>query len=251
MKKITNNPNLKSTIIEVIVSTLDYEKYHLLDENRKVVQAQVKKLVESFKKFGTASLCITVVETTAVNGVKNRYIADGQHSVLACKFLGIPLTIIVVTLEEDTKENLVKYVAVLNNTSKAWSNLNFLKSYVSLGLENYKILAELVKTTKLSVTDLLLIFLGGSGDNETKMFKSGELVFPDEADSMRLLNAIIKVKDFVPNKAFSRRSLFKVMALVNNYDKFAKLIIKQSKLTKFTENEKEFHSELLLVFKNY
>lgn len=251
MKKIKNNPNLKSQIVEIITSTFDYNDYLLLDENRKIDPSQVKKLVESFIKFGTASLCITVVETISIDGTKRRYLADGQHSREACIFLNLPLTIVVVTLEEDTKENLVKYVAVLNNTSKAWSNLNFLKSYVSLGLEPYKILSELVNSTKLSITDLLFIFLGGSGKNENQIFKSGELTFPNEVDSHKLLDAVVKVKPFIPNKAFSRRSLFKVMALVSNYNKFANLIIKQSKVIKFSENEKEFHAELMTIFKNY
>lgn len=223
--------------------------------NRPVDEAQVKVLMEEFK-MGTARVIITLIRTKAFTGSYELYIADGQHSLVACKRLGIPFNIIVIELDEDTKMGVTKYVAVLNNSSKAWSTTNYLNAYCDNGVPEYIKAVKVIAETGLTVTDFEFIYLGSGGGKEHKAFKNGTMKFFNEADSDKLLEAIVMVKPHVPNKAYVRRSLFKVMRMTNDYQKFAKVIVKASislaeNETSFSENEADFLNHLIKLHTKY
>ncbi len=62
------------------------------------------------------------------------------------------------------------------------------------------------------------------------------------------------VKNIIPNKAFVRRSLYKIMRLSKDYNKLAKAIVKVSKametsLQKFSCDETEFHNHLTNIYR--
>jgi hypothetical protein len=246
----------KTRLLGFVVSTDFKEKFvYLKGENRKVVEGHVRKLVTSFESFGTARAIVTVIKTKSVNGKITYYVADGQHTIIACERLGLSFNIALVELIEDSLLNVTKYIATLNNNSKAWSNDNYLTAFAKNGIREYKIVVEVMKTSGLTITDMLYIFLGGSSTKENKMFKNGELKFIDERDSMKLLDAILKVKTYVPNKAFVRRSLYKVMARAKDYDRLADAIITASKAlevahSKFSENESDFYNHLIKIYQS-
>ena len=106
----------------------------------------------------------------------------------------------------------------------------------------------MINDYKLTITDLSYIFLGGGSKMEVDMFKNGEIEFANERESMRLLKAVLKVKDYLPNKSFARRSLYKVMRMTNSYDKFADKIISSNMI--FSENEGELFAQLVYINKN-
>lgn len=245
--------NLKTALVKVLAQTEDLKGFKfLVSQNRGVNKTHVNTIKKSFETFGSASATITVVETRSMGSVEH-YVADGQHRLTAAIELGLPLNVCVVRLEEDTILNLTKYISVLNNTSKGWVNEGYLRAYANNGIREYQLLLELQRESKLSMSDLLNIFLG----NKTSLvadYKNGNLAIPNEADSMLLYKAILKVKPSVPNKAFTRRSLFKIMREVSDYDKMANAIIKTAKLmkmanAKFTENEVEFYEHLTKIKK--
>lgn len=254
MKKATHNFG-NTFLIESFISNGN-DKFTILEgENRVIDESHVKRLMESFVESGTASLKVTVLETDCFNGTKKRYLIDGQHSVIACQRLGLSFGVNVVGMKNDTPLGVTKYIATLNNYSKAWSNENFLTSFAKNGIKEYKILAEIQKNTGLKITDLLHIFLGGAGVKENKMFKSGLLSFVNKEDSIELLNAVAMVKPHIPNKAFIRRSLYKIMRLSRDYNKMAKAIVKTSKYlsmgnNKWSENESEFYDQLVTVYQD-
>ena len=71
----------------------------------------------------------------------------------------------------------------------------------------------------------------------------------DLQKSLDLLDAIISLKDVVPNKAYVRRSLFKVMKLTNGkFSKLAKAIKAAIKKVEVPENEAKFYEFLMKVF---
>jgi hypothetical protein len=224
--------------------------------NRPVDEAQVKILMDSFVRFGVASLTIIIIRTKAFKGTYELYIGDGQHSAEACNRLGIPFDIKVIELFEDTKLEVTQYIATLNNSNKAWSTTNYLNAYCDNGIPEYIKAVKVIAETGLTVTDFEYIYLGSGGGKEHKSFKNGTMKFPNEADSDKLLEAIMMVKPHVPNKAYVRRSLFKVMRMTNDYQKLAKVIIKASialaeNETSFSENEKEFLAHLIKLNAKY
>ena len=157
-------------------------------------------------------------------------------------------------VDDAIKRREAKYIATLNNNAKAWSTNVFLEAFADNGIVEYKKFKAIMGDTGLTITDLLTIYCGsGSGVANTK-FKDGELVFVNEADSDKLLKAVKKVKGHIPNKAYVRRSLYKVMRIAKDYDKLAKAIVRTAKAletacAKFSENEAEFYDHLVDIYK--
>jgi len=128
-----------------------------------------------------------------------------------------------------------------------------LSAFSNNGIREYKKLAEVKKEHGFTITDLLYIYLGNGSSKENKMFKGGNLTFIDEADSDKLLKAVVKVKNHIPNKAFVRRSLYKMMRMAKDYNKFADAIIKTATAleiacSSFSENETEFYEHLVRIY---
>jgi hypothetical protein len=228
----------------------------LVGVNRPTNEEHIKALMVSFAMFGTARVVITLIRTRAFGGQYEYYIADGQHSLIACTRLGMPFSLSIIELDEDTKINVTQYVAALNNTSKAWSTKNYLQAYCDNGIREYQKAVKIIAETGLTVTDFEQIYLGGGGSKEHKSFKNGTMKFVNETDSDKLLDAVMMVKPYVPNKAFARRSLYKVMRMTADYKKFAKVIVKAAKAlaeseSKFSENEEEFLNHLIKLHTKY
>jgi hypothetical protein len=249
------NQNKQDTIfVEFIQQSVNYDSFDFLAINRDINEPHVKALMESFQKWGSASRTLIVIESKAITGKYKRYYADGQHSVTALKRLGLAVDIKVVRLKDDTEMNVLKFIAMLNNSNVGWSNERYLESFSQIeSAPNYKLIKDIKKETGLTMTDLLLIFLNGASKKENKMFKDGELDFPDRKDSDKLLEAVLKVKNEVPNKAFVRRKLIKVFRMAKDYNRMTKAILKTSEAlkiacSKWSENETEFYNHLVDVY---
>ena len=70
---------------------------------------------------------------------------------------------------------------------------------------------------------------------------------------MELLEQVLRVKEIIPNKTYSRRALYKVMRIAKYYKKFANQLIKvyevmKSKNEKFHEKETELYKDLLVIY---
>ena len=163
----------------------------------------------------------------------------------------LPIKIEFVELVYDTRLNLVQAMAVLNNSNKAWSPDNYLNSYAKLDIYEYKKMRNIKRETGLTISDIQRIFLGRGKEQD---FKQGLAVFNDENNSQRLLDATMKIKLYVPNKAFTRHAFYKLCENTCDYDKFADAIIRTSKNLKkgyssFSENEATFELQLVTIYK--
>lgn len=234
-----------SILLEVLTNVTNFDNYKLLDFNREVSKNNVKNIVESFKKFGSAGARIIVVKTKSITGKSELFVVDGQHTIQASLETGLGVTVCVVELTNDTLLNIVSYVAALNNKRKSWSNNNFLFAFKGIGQDEYSMFDKFIKDEKLTITDLLYIFLGGAGQLENAMYKDGSMKFQNIDEGLRLITCLKEVRDILPNKAFLRRAFYKVIRTTTNYEKFVK-DIKKSKIT-FSENELEFFSQLVEV----
>lgn len=247
LKKLKN----QSVTVKVLVDQTDFSGYiKLANLNRKINKAHVQKLIESFSVFGTASAVVRVIETKAFTGKKQYYIADGQHTLEAATALGLSVTIIIIRLVEDTRLKIAQYIAVLNNSSRTWSNQIYREIFNNEDLEisEYKLFDYLIAEHKFTVTDLLNIFLGGAGVRENKEWKSGAMEFLDLDDSMKMLNAIVKLKPVLPKLAHIRRAIYPIMRSAKNYDRFAKAILKTN--PDFAQHEATFYNELVDIYTN-
>ena len=239
---------LKSKQIEVLLDVTTFKSYKTFNgSNRPINESHVKEIMQSLRLFGPSSAILRVLQTRAVTGKLERYLADGQHTKIAAERLEMPLTVIVVELNEDTLFNVTQYIAMLNNTSKAWSTKNYVNAFSSNEIMEYKVFSDTIVKEGLKITDLQIIF------NVTpKAFKSGNMQFPDLNDSYELLDAVKMVKDFVP-KAYARRSLYKVLRMAKDYKRMAKKIKQAAILlkdadTNFSENETELYNHFVKLY---
>ena len=257
MEKTIFNSTQMATLLQIIEQAPPevYSKYLRLPNhhNRGVDGSQVNAIKDSFSSFGTASAVIRILRTSVFDGVETEYIIDGQHSIVAASRLSLPLNVFIVKLHEDTLMNVLKYIALLNNTSKAWSNNNYIKAFYHI--PEYKIFDDYMKKSGLTTTDMLHIFMGGASKNhEVKSFKNAELKFIDFEDSEKMLDIVVKVKPYIPNKSYARRSVYKVLRAAKDYNKMGKAIITCAKHlakanTKFSENETDFQAHLTEIYR--
>jgi hypothetical protein len=241
--------NLKTSQVKHIAQTTDLKDFKtLVGLNRPLNKTHVNNIKQKFEIFGSAGATIIVVETRCFGSLEH-YIADGQHRRLAAIELDLPLNVTIVKLDDDTALNLMKYISVLNNTSKGWNNVQYMTSFANCGIGAYKTLQGVMLESKLKTTDLQYIFLENDS-TLVKAYKNGDLTeLPNEEVNMKLYRAVMKVYPYIPNKAYTRRALYRSMRLSDNFNKFANAIVESGKHLKeansgFSENEVEFFKHL-------
>ena len=237
-------------VIEEQKQTLDYQNYTMLDEvSRKVDDTHVKKIMLGMATFGAEATCLIVIETTAFGKVQ-RILADGNHRSKSARLLGLPLDIKVIKLNDDTQENVRDYISCLNNNSKGWSNLTYLRLNVIGGKREYIKFQEIMDETKLRVTDLLFLYCG-KGD--TKEFKLGKLTFINEKQSDKTLEEVKRMLKVLPKHSYTRRAIWRLMKKAkDNYKELANAIINFSRNTEnqFSADEKTFKGQLFEIYDN-
>lgn len=119
-----------------IDETLDYERFHRLPHglNRELDYRHTATMRQSVSLHGNNRLVI-VVKTDVLDGVMREYIADGQHLFEALVTLG--KHIVFKHQIVGTKEQLIKFLTDMNNTSKPWTLMDYIAAWAEL-TEDYK-----------------------------------------------------------------------------------------------------------------
>jgi hypothetical protein len=227
--------------------TTDYSVLKLFPFNREIKRSHVKTLVENMRVYGFSSV-IQVVKTNVINGIVNYYIADGQHRVEAAKQLGLAVKFNVI--EFDNKLDIVDYVAKLNSSSQKFSASNYLNTWSKVEVSEYVKIESVVKETGFQITPVLEAYLFSSNQTD---YRNGKMKFPNEVESDKIIKQMIETNQFLPTKAFCRRSLVRVMCN-KKYDhkKMITAIKNYKKLVgNFSENELEYRKELEKLMNNY
>ena len=223
-----------------------YDLFELLHFNRSVDQPHVKKLVESMKKNGFKGV-LQVIKTKFIDGTIRYYIVDGQHRMAAAQQLGINFNFEVTEL--DTKVSTAEFIAELNTSVKSWGTSNFLEVWSALGIGEYVKLKQIQKETGFQLTPLLEAYLFTSNQYD---YRKGRMVFPNEAASDKIISQMVDLNKYLPNKAYCRRAMVKVIRNPKYNHKKMLLAVKNYKnlVGGFTENERALKSELDKLVKN-
>jgi len=116
-------PTKPVVIIDMVKESKDWDKFKFLSgTNRDVDLKRAQAIAVSIALWGWQNF-LTVIATRAFSddGSLEYYIVDGQHRLFAVKQLRLPYNYIIVEFEnedDDSKENVVKYMAHLNSVSK-------------------------------------------------------------------------------------------------------------------------------------
>jgi len=222
-----------------IFQSNDYSRFSFFDFNRKVDKSHVNKLKDSMTIRGFLG-CIIVVK------FEDTYkILEGQHRFTAAMELDIPFKFEI--HEIDNKRELALFIATVNNSAKAWGTNQFLNVWSKMEIKEYIKLLKIQTETKIQITPLVSAYTGKSN---MKDFRGGVIKFNDEAASDIIIEQIMDLKDILPNKAFCRRAIIKVMRnKAYNHTNIKPYIDRRFRQVGFSENENELLKELEMLMK--
>ena len=172
-----------------IKTTKDYEKFDTILGNRVINEKKVERLMDDINK-GLNLLPYCPIIVYPENGKLK--IVDGQHRFETSVRLEEPVFYV-----ECEPLNL-KQIARLNSRSDKWGSKDFLDCYVRLGVEDYKILKEFMKTYETIYTvsiDLLMFYKIASGQGGMDKFRDGEFKVNYFEESSQLIELTRKLFD--------------------------------------------------------
>jgi len=140
---------MKSSLIEFPTREDFAKKINSMPFNRdpKVVQ----KLVENMNRFGF-TVPILLIKTNLLDGYDRIYIVDGHNRATTALYLNIPFRGILLPNKFSNLEELVEFVSSLNNSQKAWINMDYIRSYAHVGKKEYIDLIQIKSKTPYSIT---------------------------------------------------------------------------------------------------
>ena len=189
--------------------------------NRSVVPSHVTRLSESLKNLGFLSPIIIFVMNLAKERLVGKYVGDGQHRFLAAirNNMDIPY----IEVEVKSVEQMVEYLALLNNTSKSWGLGDYVQAWSCINPE-YKTLAHYH-----DVYDLELSCIAGILHESPSIFssfniiKDGSFKIKNLERGQRYLDYVSDFVNALPkmDRAFGRRIINAYhFFLVNNVDTY-------------------------------
>jgi len=171
-------------LLKKIKFSKNYNRFHTLDGiNRMPDSKHIQKMVASIRAMGVIRPVICV-QVKFMDGTNKLYVVDGQHlfKALCAEGLEIPFVII----ETPNKIDLVHKMAMLNNSSKPWTLLNYVNAF-KMYIPDYNQLFELRDMYDIEPLMLATICTRGNSSvvSGSQLLKSGKFkVTNPEAQEM-------------------------------------------------------------------
>ena len=163
--------------------TQDYNLFKRIKGNRTVNKPHINRLLQAIK---------TTPDSVSYNPIvvnDKHEIIDGQHRFEAIKQLALPVFYIKVN------DLSLTTVQQLNSISKAWSPMDYAKSYAELGNENYKVYIDFKDRYKFN-HDILMKYLALDNPITGTAFNSGLFKVANVKLSDTLCRELEEVGDF-------------------------------------------------------
>jgi hypothetical protein len=160
------------SLLKKIKFTKNYNQFFLLESiNRIPDPAHIQKMVASIRAMGVVRPIICV-KVKFIDGTFKLYIVDGQHlfKSLVAEGLEVPYVII----ETEDKIDLVNKMAMLNNSSKSWTLLNYVNAF-KMYIPDYNTLFDLREQYNIEPLMLAAICTKGTSAvvSGSQLLKSG------------------------------------------------------------------------------
>jgi TfoX/Sxy family transcriptional regulator of competence genes len=140
-KPINNFKNFDLITMDIKEST-NYDKFKSITGNRNLNTRKIEKIVDDVKHgFNMLPYCPIIVYVKD----QNLMVIDGQHRIEVSKRTKNPVYYV------ECQELSLKQIAQLNSRGEKWSPTDFLNCYVRLGIEDYRILREVVNEYGLGI----------------------------------------------------------------------------------------------------
>lgn len=222
MMKYSNHVQTKTdTISHEIYKTTDYEKFKILNGNRKPNEIHVRRLIESFKKNYLISPII----------VNDKWqIIDGQHRYLAARELKLPIHYLML------KGYGLEEVQIFNTNSSNWKKEDYLKGYCDLGFTDYLQMQQFMfdfPDFGIASAEQLLTNTVGGANNKNELLETRSKIKNFQEGRFKIFNL---------DKAYENAE--KVMMFKNYYDGYNRSVFVAALIGIF-KNENYNHAEMI------
>jgi hypothetical protein len=159
-------------LLKKIKFSKDYKKFAFLEINRLTDTGHIQKMIASVRAMGVVRPVICV-RIKFVNGTDQLYVIDGQHLFKSLQSESLEIPYVVIDVED--KIDMVQKMAMLNNSSKSWTLINYVNAFKMHIVDYYK-LNELREMYNIEPLMLAIICTNGdeSSISGSRLIKSGE-----------------------------------------------------------------------------
>lgn len=177
-----------------IQQSYDYDRFTHIIGNRKLNQKKIAQIIKDIEN-GLNLLPYYPILVFAEN--ENLPVIDGQHRLEVSKQTASPVYFI-----EANQLNL-KQIASLNSRQEKWTQSDFLRCYINVGIEDYKTLANFTKEHSIKLGVALEFLMTGkiTKGNTSQKFRDGEFEIHFLNETIDLLKA--------SDNLFSRYTFFR------------------------------------------
>lgn len=169
-----------------ILMTYDYDQFKFITSNRRINKKNYNQLERSMKK---EQLIIPI----CVN--QSMQVIDGQHRLLICKNLGLPLYFYII------KGYSTSQMKTANLVSSNWSKDDFLHAYFEEGQADYIAFFNIKTKYCIGTSDLIKVFAKFKGNKSSSAlsveFEEGQFKIYEEREKVEeFLQALSEFKFF-------------------------------------------------------
>lgn len=201
----------------------DYKQFHFLPFNRPRNPAHVKELQGYIQEFGFLDFVI-VARTDVVDGEVKDWIVDRQHRFDALVLDSRPIPYAIIHVH--SKRELIRLVAVLNSTSKAWQVKDYLRAWSTLQMEEY----DVINKWKELLPPMVIIQSMTGLDRRSlgEKFRKGLLQFNNVDRGIKVMNDLLLLKPYLPKgyryASAAIKFLYKVGSVEDNVFSMEKFV---------------------------
>ena len=176
-----------------VYKTTQYEKFTVLQGNRRINELHRQRLMKAMKARYLVSICY----------VNDRFeIIDGQHRFSICEELGLPFYFIIIpgySLEE---------VQILNARTKNWTAVDLLDSFCDRGKKEYQRARDFMECYGLSFSPAIRLLTHNRViSKSSESFSSGTLCIHED-DYNRALKIADRIREIADLVSFARQDNF-------------------------------------------
>lgn len=139
--------------IPKIYSSINYDEFSIINGNRNISIKKVDRIIDDINR-GLNLLAYSPI-IVYLKG-DELMIVDGQHRFTVSKKLNLPVFYVIAEALE------LKNIARLNSRQDKWSQLDFLKCYIKIGIEDYEILQSVLDEFEVGISTTAQFLMEGS-----------------------------------------------------------------------------------------
>ena len=135
---------------------------------------------------------VVTIMTSCIDGIKRRYVLDGQHLITALQRLGMDIPY--VTLYSEDLKEIIELIALLNASSKSWVLIDYIVAWKALPeKEDYKVLYNAIQTNDLTPNLTAICYGVYDSKDVSKAIKRGDYTIINKKKGDEILKNVCDI----------------------------------------------------------